>query len=158
MHRNPDNSLYIDFEDERLKGFTVEDFEMLREAYFELYPVLARQTVFFLLDEIQRVPEWEKFCRRLTERTPIRVVVAGSSSRIHPEHIHTTLRGRAWSLEIFPFSFKECLAHHRIDGDDSELFFSYNRFRLLDVFESYMKWGGFPEVIMQWMSLHDGRL
>ena len=37
---NPENSLYIDFEDERLEGFSLEDFETLREAFYELFPGL----------------------------------------------------------------------------------------------------------------------
>jgi predicted AAA+ superfamily ATPase len=47
MRENPDNSLYIDFEDERLEGFSVEDFETLREAFYELFPGLIREKVYF---------------------------------------------------------------------------------------------------------------
>ena len=43
MRENPGNSLYIDFEDERLEGFSIEDFETLREAYYELFPGLTRE-------------------------------------------------------------------------------------------------------------------
>jgi predicted AAA+ superfamily ATPase len=107
MKENPDKSLYIDFEDERLDGFSVEDFEILREAFYELFPGLISEKVYFLLDEVQVVDGWEKFCRRLVEKSPAEVVVAGSSSKIYLDNISTQLRGRAWSIEVFPFSFKE---------------------------------------------------
>jgi len=34
------NSLYIDFEDERLSDFSCDDFEILTEAFYELNPQL----------------------------------------------------------------------------------------------------------------------
>lgn len=145
MKQSPGNSLYIDFEDERLDDFSTEDFETLREAFFELYPTLADKKVLFLFDEIQVVEGWEKFCRRLVERTRAEVIIAGSSSRIHPENISTTLRGRSWSIEVFPFSFKEFAGFRGIEPN-AELLISGDRFRVVELFDEYIKWGGFPEV------------
>jgi predicted AAA+ superfamily ATPase len=144
--KNPGNSLYIDFEDERLEGFSMEDFEVLREAFYELFPGLTGDKVYFLFDEIQVISGWEKFCRRLVEKTPAEVFTAGSSSKIYPENISTTLRGRAWSIEVFPFSFKEFLDFEGINPDRQDILLSEERFRVIDYFDQYMKWGGFPEV------------
>jgi predicted AAA+ superfamily ATPase len=58
MREKPDNSLYIDFEDERLEGFSLEDFETLREAFYELFPGLIQGKVYFLFDEIQEEDEF----------------------------------------------------------------------------------------------------
>ncbi|UCH92497.1 MAG: ATP-binding protein [Candidatus Aminicenantes bacterium] len=146
MKENPDNSLYIDFEDERLEGFSPGDFETLREAFYELSPGLIQKKVYFLFDEIQEVEGWEKFCRRMVEKTPVEVFTAGSSSKIYPENISTTLRGRAWSIEVFPFSFKEFAAFKGSKADDL-LLASEERFRMVEYFSEYLKWGGFPEVI-----------
>jgi predicted AAA+ superfamily ATPase len=145
MRQNPNNSLYIDFEDDRLEGFSVEDFETLREAFFELFPGLIREKVYFLLDEIQVVDGWEKFCRRLVEKSNAEVVAAGSSSKIHPENISTILRGRAWSIEVFPFSFREFATFKGIKLGDF-LSVSNERFRVVECFREYLNWGGFPEV------------
>lgn len=145
MKQNIDLSLYIDFEDERLKGFTTDDFETLREAFYELFPALINQKAYFLFDEIQIVDGWEKFCRRLVEKSQAEVIVAGSSSQIYPENISTSLRGRAWSIEVFPFSFKEFVTFEGIIPDN-HLLFSENRFRMVDLIDRYVKWGGFPEV------------
>jgi len=145
MKKNIDNSLYVDFEDERLAGFSIEDFDTLREAFYELFPSLIQEKVYFLFDEIQVVEGWEKFCRRLVEKSKADYVTAGSLSRISPENISTTLRGRAWSIEIFPFSFKEFAAFYGIKPD-AFLLASEERFRMVEHFNRYLKWGGFPEI------------
>ncbi len=145
MKKNKDNSLYIDFEDERLDGFSVEDFETLREAFYELFPGLIQKKVYFLFDEVQVIDGWEKFCRRLVEKSQAEVVAAGSSSEINPENISTQLRGRAWSIEVLPFSFKEFAAFKGSVPDDIMLA-SEERFRMVGYFSEYLKWGGFPEV------------
>ena len=146
VKQNPDSSMYIDFEDERLDGFVLEDFETLREAFYELFPDLIHQKVFFLFDEIQIVEGWEKFCRRIVEKSNAEVIAAGSSSSIYPENISTTLRGRCWSIKVFPFSFREFI---NVKGlkPGPHLAVSANRFQMLKLFTEYMKWGGFPEVI-----------
>ncbi len=61
-----------------------------------------------------------------------------------PLKIHTSLRGRAWSIEIHPFSFREFLKAKKIDLDQS----LYGRSRVLvkNHLLEYLKRGGFPEV------------
>ncbi len=108
--RNPGRSLYIDFEDERLEGMKLEELEKVKDVFFGLNPQLVEEReVVFLLDEIQNVRGWEKFARRLVERERINIYVAGSSSQITPSKIHTSLRGRALTHQIYPFSFSEFL-------------------------------------------------
>ena len=53
FRRNRNAALYLDFEDDRLAGFTKADFLALQEAYLELMPDLAGQRVVYLFDEIQ---------------------------------------------------------------------------------------------------------
>jgi hypothetical protein len=144
----PDRSLYIDFEDERLREVSVDDLETLKEVFFELNPQLVGKQCFFLLDEIQNVPDWEKFVRRLTERSPIQIVVTGSSSQMMPSEIHTALRGRAWSQELLPLSFQEFLQMkgHAVAAPD----FGYGdqKGKIKKEFDDFLKWGGFPEVAL----------
>ena len=59
-----DEILFVDFEDERLAEFQTEDFKSLLEAYLELY---GKKPVVFL-DEVQNIPHWDKFVRRLAAR------------------------------------------------------------------------------------------
>jgi len=141
-----EESLYIDFEDERLADFRLEDFETLREAFLELNPRLVDKNKVFLFDEIQNIAGWEKFCRRVAEREKTRVYVSGSSSKIMPEEIHTSLRGRAWSIEITPFSFREYL-NALEPAVDNELLYGRKKALLKKYFSDYSRWGGFPEIV-----------
>jgi len=145
--RYKDTSLYIDFEDDRLLDFQANDFEILKDVFLELKPDLLNKKKRFLLDEIQSIKNWEKFCRRVVEKENIDVFVAGSSSKIMPWEIHTSLRGRAWSIEITPFSFREYLQAKNISVEES---FIYGSKKIITKrhFSDYMRWGGFPEVVL----------
>jgi len=144
--RYRDRSLYIDFEDERLAGFQLKDFELLRSSFLELKPELINRETVFLLDEIQHVAGWEKFCRRAVERENIKVFLSGSASRMMPFEIHTALRGRAWSMEVLPFSFKEYLGARNRDVHDNGLVHGTRSILVKNHFSEYLRWGGFPEV------------
>lgn len=146
--KHPDRALYMDFEDERLREFAAADFEGLREAFLELKPQLIGKELIFLFDEIQNVPDWEKFCRRATERENIKVFVSGSASRMMPFEIKTELRGRSWTLEILPFSFREYLASRGMAADPRNSWGAANRIKIANHFAQYLKWGGFPEVCL----------
>ncbi len=142
-----DSSLYIDFEDERLSGFEVKDFEVLREAFFELNPeLLGNRNVLFLFDEIHKVEGWERFARRILEKEGIGVYVAGSSTRIHPENIGTSLRGRSMAFQVSPFSFRESLKAKGLSDEIDSLLYGRERILVRRYFEEYLRWGGFPEV------------
>ncbi len=140
-----DKALYIDFEDERLINFELTDFEIVKEAFMELNPQLIGKPQLFLFDEIQNIKGWEKFCRRVVEKENVSVFVTGSSSKIMPMEIHTSLRGRAWSIEITPFSFREYLLAKNIILDKNYIY-GPQKIIIKKHFADYMKWGGFPEI------------
>jgi uncharacterized protein len=144
---HPEQGLYLDFEDDRLEGFAVADFALLKAAFFDLYPQQAGSELLFLLDEVQKIPGWERFARRAVEREGDRVAVAGSSSAISPSGIHTSLRGRAWSQEVLPFSFREVLLAKGIPVGKEPLF-GAKKVPIRVAFREYLSWGGFPEVVM----------
>lgn len=64
-----------------------------------------------------------------------------------PLEIHTSLRGRAWSTEISPFSFKEYLCVKNIPLSNEYLYGS-KKIIIKTHFSNYMKWGGFPEIVL----------
>lgn len=141
-----DSSLYIDFEDERLSEFELKDFENLKESFLALKPHLIGKELVFLLDEIQDINGWEKFCKRAVERENIKVFVSGSSSKMMPSEIHRELRGKSWGIEVLPFSFREYLLSKDININDKSLFYGQKKVLIKKHFSEYMKWGGFPEV------------
>lgn len=139
-------SLYIDFEDERLEDFELSDFEVLKEVFLELKSDFLNNKKVFFFDEIQNIKGWEKFCRRTVEKDNINVFVTGSSSKIMPLEIHTSLGGRAWSIEVTPFSFIEYLRAKNITISKNSAYGSKKIF-MKKHFSDYLNWGGFPEVV-----------
>lgn len=145
--KNKGNALYIDFEDERLNGIELNELDKIRESFFELKPqLLHSKDIVFLFDEIQNIRGWEKYTRRLVEREGIDLYVAGSSSQITPSHISSSLRGREWSLALYPFSFKEFLSVKEIELENSH--YGKNKILVNKHMTEYLKYGGFPEVTL----------
>jgi predicted AAA+ superfamily ATPase len=145
--KNKGRALYIDFEDERLSGADITDLQRIKDAFFELRPdLLTAKNVTFCFDEIQNIEGWEKFIRRLVERENINVWVAGSSSKITPRYIRSSLRGREWSIPVYPFSFKEYLSVNKINLADSV--YGRKKTITLGYLDSYLKFGGYPEIAL----------
>jgi len=147
FRRNRDAALYLDFEDDRLTGFTAVDFQTVQDAFLELRPQIAERIV-YLFDEIQHVKGWERFCRRVTERENAAVYVTGSSSKLMPLEVDTAIRGRARSVAVFPFSFPEFLQLRSGKLDVNELLHGTGKVETKKLFAEYAKWGGFPETAL----------
>lgn len=106
----PEEILYFNFEDDRLVNLTVEDLDLIKVSYEELYP---HKPIFFL-DEIQIVEHWEKFARRLVDQQ-YRVYITGSNAKMLSAEIATTLGGRYIVQNVYPFSFSEFLKASKIE-------------------------------------------
>jgi predicted AAA+ superfamily ATPase len=147
FRRNSDAALYLDFEDDRLTGFTAADFPTVQDAFLEIRPEAAGRIV-YLFDEIQHIPDWERFCRRVTERESAAVYVTGSSSKLMPLEVDTAIRGRAWSVAVFPFSFPEFRQLRMGKLDNNEILYGTGKLETKKLFAEYAKWGGFPETAL----------
>ncbi|MEO0124479.1 MAG: ATP-binding protein [candidate division WOR-3 bacterium] len=139
--------LYINFEDERLLPFSPHDFDILLEAFYELYPETRNTITYFFFDEIQEITMWEKFVRRLYDTQRAKIVITGSSSKVTSKEIASSLRGRSITYELFPFSFNEILSANGIVCDIRTLY-SSRRFLVKKLFEEYLKFGGYPEIVL----------
>lgn len=139
--------VYLSFDDDRLAGLPVEQLAMLLEEYYRRYPDWRRrETVWWLLDEIQVVNGWERFVRRVMDSERVQMVVSGSSARMLSREVHTSLRGRGTETIIRPFSFREFLRHggYEPKGEARSLT-SPERSRVERLFGEYLTIGGFPE-------------
>ncbi len=104
--------LYLNFEDERLSGLKATDLQHLTEAYFRLHPEWRDQRrVTFFLDEIQVVPGWETYVRRIMDSENVELFLSGSSAKLLSREVATSMRGRALEVLVHPFSFREALRH-----------------------------------------------
>ncbi len=138
--------LYVNFEDERLLPFAAADLARIPEAFYRRFPSNREQLCWFFFDEIQNVPGWETFVRRLLDSEKVALVLTGSSARLLSREIATSLRGRSLSTEILPFSFAESLRHEGMELPERWPPGAKARSLLENRFERYLKTGGFPEV------------
>lgn len=121
---------FINFEDERLVGFTVQDGQRLLEVFMELWG--PQKTLF--LDEIQEVPDWERWVRRLYGQG-YKVYLTGSNAALFSEELGTLLTGRYVQLEIYPYSFAEYVGS-----------VEQKKGAILKLFSNYLGFGGIPVV------------
>ena len=102
---------FISFEDERLAGLEAGELGVLVDEYYRRVPQAHDATVMWCFDEIQLVPGWERFVRRLLDSGGCELFVTGSSAALLSREIATALRGRAWQVLVHPFGFAEALRH-----------------------------------------------
>jgi predicted AAA+ superfamily ATPase len=139
--------LYFSFEDERLAGMSARDLNLVIEEYYRLKPDWRdRRRATFFFDEIQVVPGWEKFVRRLLDSEQIELFLSGSSAKLLSREVATSMRGRAVEAVIYPFSFREYLRHHGREPKQSpERLTKAERSSLEKDLLNYLGTGGFPE-------------
>ncbi len=141
-----DRLLYLNFEDERLVPLTGEDLHLVPDAFYRRHPESRGQRCWFYFDEIQNVPNWERFLRRQLDTEDVAVVLTGSSAKLLSTEIATNLRGRSLSTELLPFSFEETLRHAGVEVPVRWPPAAAERSILENRFERYLEVGGFPEV------------
>lgn len=136
-----DEIIYLNFEDERLAGMTLEDLNMILEVHAWLSD--KRPMMFF--DEIQNVEGWERFARRIADNK-FTVFITGSNATMLSTDVSAALGGRYMTREVFPMQFDEYLTANGIDPDDRLLTATTSsRGELMRLFEEYFQFGGFPE-------------
>ncbi len=138
---------YVNFEDERLAGIEARHLAFLVEDYYRRYPCFrGKEAVTWCFDEIQLVPDWERFVRRLLDSEKVEVFVSGSSAALLSREVATSMRGRGWEVIIHPFSFEEALRHAGIvPPSDPRHVTAAERSELEHAFLRYLEVGGFPE-------------
>lgn len=137
-----DKNYFINFDDERLIKFTVDNFQELIEVFHELY---GEQHVFYF-DEIQNIEGWERFVRRLHDAGN-KIFITGSNANMLSRELGTHLTGRFCQYELFPFSFREVLDYKEIGHTEKDRTVTKNKSILVAEFEKCMVSGGFPQYI-----------
>ncbi|MCF8360761.1 MAG: ATP-binding protein [Prolixibacteraceae bacterium] len=140
--QEPERILFLDFEDERLIALnTLESYDIIIDSYKTLYPHIE-PVLFF--DEIQNLKNWHLYLKRLHVKG-YKIFVTGSNAHLISREIATFLKGRSLETTIYPFSFSEFLKLKQIEllPKDSII----NQPKIVNLFEEYMQYGGFPEVI-----------
>ena len=134
--------LFLDFEDERLIELsTFSDYDIIIDSYKSLFPDLE-PVLFF--DEIQNLKNWHFYLKRLNVNG-YKLFVTGSNAKLISREIATYLTGRSLETRIYPFSFPEFLKLKEIEFNNTDYY--TNRPKILNLFDEYIQYGGFPEVI-----------
>ena len=145
---SPTLAPYLSFEDERLIDLTASDLGLVLVEHARLLPAgaAADSPVVWCFDEIQLVPGWERFVRRLLDERRVEVFVSGSSAELLSREIASSLRGRAWPVLIHPFSFEEACRHRGIPiPERRDILSRRERLDLERAFADWLRAGGFPE-------------
>lgn len=121
---------YFNFEDPRVANFDLSDFDRLEEVF---HAQGGDKRYYF--DEVQNVPQWERYIRSAHDRG-LNFVLTGSNASLLSKELGTKLTGRYLMKELFPFSYAE-----------------YNRMikakASLQSFEGYLEYGGFPDYVRE---------
>ena len=122
-----DEILFVDFEDERLAEFQTEDFNSLLEAHLELYGK-------------------KPIVRRLAD-AKYRVYVTGSNAKMLSKEVATTLGGRYFIYDAYPYSFKEYLAAQQVELKEHWEYDTIQRSEVKRHLNEYFYYGGLPEIL-----------
>jgi predicted AAA+ superfamily ATPase len=144
---DPSAILYFNFDDGRLprRETGEEMLNELLETFFRLNPKARRGGACFFLDEIQEIPGWARFARRIIDTEKIHLYLSGSSAKLLSREVATEFRGRSLAFELLPFSFREYLRYRGMSETPGPLDRSgYER-----AFDEYLTLGGFPEALAQ---------
>lgn len=138
--------VYINFEDERIPA--QKDF--LSKLLPTAEQTFEKNIEYLFLDEVQNIPDWSKWLRRIHDQTNIKIFVTGSSSKLSSREIPTELRGRNLEEKVFPLSFKEYLNFKDVSLDLNSIpYSSTQKNKVLKNLDQYLREGGLPEVVLE---------
>ena len=107
-----------------------------KEIYDYIQNLLQKNvTNYVFIDEIQNIPEFEKLLEGLFVTPNVDLYVTGSNAYLLSSELATLLTGRAFEINILPFSFAEYLEFTGKTANPDR------------AFADYMRTGGFPEAV-----------
>lgn len=131
--------IYVNFDDERLLNFKVEDFDDIMLVADEL----SSKKHYFYFDEIQEIEGWEKFAIRIANQN-YKVDITGSNAKMLSKEVEAKLGGRYISKEVTPFSFGEYLRANECIPSN---FSTKDTAKVNSLLEDYFINGGLPETV-----------
>ena len=116
------NIIYIDF--------NLDEFDLLKD-YKELIKYVSSKykndkNNYLLIDEVQMCNGFEKAINNFHSERKYDIYITGSNAFLLSSDLATLFTGRTYSIEVFPFSYKEFLKYHELDNNEE----SFNRYTL----------------------------
>ncbi len=120
------NIIYIDY--------NLDKFDNLKQ-YKELIKFVSskyskEKNNFILIDEVQMCNDFEKAINNFHAEKKYDIYITGSNAFLLSSDLATLFTGRTYSIEVYPFSYKEFLKYHELDNSEEN-------------FDRYVLEGGF---------------
>ncbi|MEA3353950.1 MAG: ATP-binding protein [Campylobacterota bacterium] len=140
-----ENILFVNLEDPRfLNHLNIDLLEDIKNTYLEYLNPQLKPYIF--LDEIQNIPNWEKWVNKEYELKKSYLTITGSNSSMLSSEIATVLSGRYIGIDVYPLSFKEFLDFNSM-RIKSKLDMVDKKIELNRYLEQYIKYGAFPKTL-----------
>lgn len=117
-----DNIVWMNFE--LSDFFEIDNIEKLEE-FISNKTENVDGKIYLFFDEIQLIPQWEKLINSYFAKENYDIYITGSNSKLLSGEFSTYLSGRYVELNIYPFSFRECLEYYKITRDFKTHFYRY---------------------------------
>lgn len=128
------NVIYMNFE-----SFEFDDIVNYKDMYNKISEQINKtKKNYILLDEVQRVEEWEKAVNAITVDFNSDIYITGSNAYLLSSELSTYLSGRYVEIKVLPLSFKEYLDFTSLEDSKT----------LEDKLVEYIKYGGMPGIII----------
>ena len=145
IDKDREQAIYINFDDERIPGRT----EFLTQLLPTINRTFTKEPELIFLDELQNMPDWSKWLRRIYDNEDLEIFITGSSSKVSSKEIPTELSGRCLEVKVFPLSFGEFLQFKDTDIDLKTVrYLEKEKTKLTRLLDEYLRYGGMPEVVL----------
>lgn len=138
--------LYVNLEDPRFASdLSLDLLEDIKNTY--IHYVNSKNRPYIFLDEIQNIPEFEKWLLKEYELKTSYLFATGSNSKLLSKEIGSALSGRYLDVKVLPLGFGEFLNFKNIKIDSNIDFVSKSS-QIYRYFDEYLEFGGFPKVVL----------
>ncbi|GAB4177892.1 MAG: ATP-binding protein [Calditrichia bacterium] len=125
-------------------GMIYINMESLENEKFQDYKILyqhvkkrwnkKKSPLYIFIDEVQRIPSWEKVVLSFFSEKMGDIVISGSNSTLLSGELASLLAGRYVEIPVFPLTFSEFLEFREVKDPSPVLF------------NEYLKFGGMPGI------------
>ncbi len=141
IHKGTDPTHIVYFSFDELRDM---ELRTLVNVYEESTKKNINECKFLLLDEIQKLKDWENQLKALYDRVgkTVKIIISGSESLFIRQKSRETLAGRLFEFTVSPLTFREFLTFREAEVSPVRL----HEKELGALFEEYTHTLGFPEL------------
>ncbi len=143
------STIYVNFEDRRLLPLREDYFNDIVKFIHAEKLLEEHKRIHLFLDEVQRIPGWERYVRSIHDefKGRTKIFVTGSSANLLSEDYARLLTGRHLTTVVLPLSFREFLTFKGLEVGRKAVT-EKEESLIKKHLKEYMTHGGFPEVVL----------